>query len=70
MSFPSLPTMICMSETLRKGCQRLVQRVPTFCLMVPEASLLFLSFDNSHIHLPSVENASVTTIVLQQLTAL
>lgn len=67
LGFPSLHTVIHRSETLRKGFGGLVQRGPMFCSVVLGASLgslLFLSFDNSHIHLPPVENASVTTIVL------
>lgn len=67
VGFPSLHAVIHRSETLRKGFGGLVQRGPMFCSVVLGASLgslLFLSFDNSHIHLPPVENASVTTVAL------
>lgn len=53
VGFPFLCTVIRMSEILRKGCQGLVQRGPMFCLVALGASLgslLFLSFDNSHVH--------------------
>lgn len=73
VGLPSLHTVIRMSETLRKGCQGLVQSCLMFCSLgasLGSLLLLFLSFDNSHIHLPPVETASVNTIVLLHLTAL
>lgn len=66
VDFPSQRTVIHMFEALEGVAGGWSKEAPCSIWWYQGhlSGVYSLSFDNSHIHLPPVENASVTTIVL------